>query len=59
MKPTLIISRENMQFEVELFCDEFCKRSKLAMNRSNIHYKWWNSESDEIVRPPPTPLYNL
>ena len=48
-----------MVFNVEISVDSFCKDSKLAQNRSNIHFEWWNSEDQsESIVPPPTPLYN-
>ena len=48
-----------MVFNVEISADSFCKDSKLAQNRSNIHFEWWNSEDQsESIVPPPTPLYN-
>ena len=59
IKPTLKIQKDNMVFNVEISADSFCKDSKLAQNRSNIHFEWWNSESQsESIVPPPTPLYN-
>ena len=59
IKPSLKVQKDNMVFNVEISADSFCKESKLAQNRSNIHFEWWNSEdeTDSIV-PPPTPLYN-
>ena len=59
IKPILKIQKDNMVFNVEISADSFCKDSKLAQNRSNIHFEWWNSEDQsESIVPPPTPLYN-
>ena len=59
IKPILKIQKDNMVFNVEISVDSFCKDSKLAQNRSNIHFEWWNSEDQsESIVPPPTPLYN-
>ena len=35
--------------------EEFCKRSKFAPERNNMHYDWWAQKDGEEYVPPATP----
>jgi len=59
IKPVMTLSTGKYDIMCHLVAEsEYCKRSKFAANRSNMHFDWWSQNDDQNYTPPPTPIYN-
>ena len=56
IKPFMIISAGKFEARIlTVVKGEFCKKTKFAPERNNMHYDWWAQKDGEEYVPPATP----